>query len=223
MYVVRHLSSALSTRELDSASVQPGKKSTKTRGGPTRPGNVVFDKRCFPRYLVGTKVSRAMVGLDLKAGRPRPGKRRREAKCPRKRRKCRTKAKPPADMMYATRKRIQARSAERGKSLSRQDVSRDLLNRLSFYHGVVLVGAPVDDLSYPVPVAGKVRTRTSPPVLGQVAAQARLTWLTDVRLRSSSSMTSLSLVGWWCRGSCSQPGAAKPWPAYSAAPGCAPG
>lgn len=37
---------------------------------------------------------------------------------------------------------------------------------------------------------------------------ARLTWLTEVRLRSSSSMTSLSRVGWWCRGMVSQPGAA---------------
>ena len=34
----------------------------------------------------------------------------------------------------------------------------------------------------------------------------RLTWLALVRLRSSSSNTSLNLVGWWCLGTDSHPG-----------------
>lgn len=38
--------------------------------------------------------------------------------------------------------------------------------------------------------------------------QARLTWLVEVRLRSSSSRTSLKRVGWWWRGIVSHPGAA---------------
>jgi hypothetical protein len=90
------------------------KENTRNPRGPTRSGKVI-STRHVPHKVSRVHGQPGHGGPGVQAGRPRPGRRRREAKCRKTLMQMPNQSKPPADMMLCNPKRIKARSAERGK------------------------------------------------------------------------------------------------------------